>query len=69
MHGSGLARCGLGDARQTRRPFEPVRNGEKPDRLASVLDIVVRELARTWKRQRRTRGPSSRSGVVLEANE
>ena len=67
MHGFSTARCALGDARQTRRPFEAVRNGAEPDRLGAVLDMAVRDLARTWSRQRRTRGPSSRSGAVLKA--
>jgi hypothetical protein len=67
MHGSGIARCALGDARQTRQPFEAVRNREKPDRLGAVLDMAVRDLARTWTQQRRTRGPSFGSGAALEA--
>jgi hypothetical protein len=67
MHGSGIARCALGDARQTRRPLEAVRNGAEPDRLGAVLDMAVRELARAWTQQGRTRGPSSRSGAVLKA--
>src|SRR5947208_16569243 len=65
MHGSGIARRALGDARQTRRPVEAVRNAAEPDRLGAVLDMAVRELARTWSQQRPTRGPSFRSAAVL----
>jgi len=67
MHGSRVARFALGDARQARRPFEAVRNGAEPDRLGAVLDLAVRDLARIWTQQRRTRGPSARSAAVLKA--
>src|SRR5437016_11368600 len=51
MHGSGIARCASGDAPQTCRPFEAVRNGAEPDRSGAVLDLAVRDLARTWSNQ------------------
>ena len=51
MHGSRIARCALGDARQTCRPFEAVRNREQAGRVGAVLDMVVRDRARTWTQQ------------------
>ena len=67
MHGFSIARRALGDERQTRRPVEAVRNGAEPDRSGAVLDLAVRDLARIWTQQRRTRGPSARSAAVLKA--
>jgi hypothetical protein len=55
MHGSGIARCAFGDARQTRRAFEAVRNGEKPDVRArsrtTTMDAAEAD-ARTELRER-----------------
>src|SRR5437764_1049596 len=63
---SGKARRGLGAARQTGRPPEAVGNGAKPDRSDAVLALVVGDLARISRKQRRKRGPSSRNGGVLQ---
>ena len=66
MRRSGKARRGLGAARQTGRPPEAVGSGLQPDRSDAVLALVVGDLARIWRKQRRKRGPSSRNGGVLQ---
>jgi hypothetical protein len=40
--------------------------GPQPDRAGAVLALVVGDLARTWRKQRRERGSSARNGAVLE---
>ena len=56
MRRSGIARRGLGAARQTGRPLEAVGNGAQPDLLDAVLALVVGDLARSWTGRRWTRG-------------
>ena len=65
MHGSGIAHRALQAACEPGRS-EAVGNGRQPDRLGEVLVLVVGDLARTWRKQRRERGSSSRNGAVLE---
>ena len=67
VQGSVIARRALQGARETGRPLDAVGNGAEPDRLGAVLDMAVRDLARIWTQQRRTRGPSARSAAVLKA--
>jgi hypothetical protein len=66
VHESGSAGRALGDARGISRPLEALGNGEEPDRLGTVLALVVGELARPWTKQKRKREPSSRRGAALQ---
>ena len=68
MRRSGIARRGLA-ARQTGRPLEAVGNGRKPDLLDAVLALVAGDLARSWTRRIRTRGPSSANAAEAPTNE
>ena len=66
VYRSGIARRGLGAARQIGRPLEAVGNGAKPDRLDAVLALVVGDLARSWTKRSRTRGPSSPNAAEVK---
>jgi len=66
VHRSGIARSAFQGPRETGRPLEAVGTGAEPDRLEAVVALVVGELARSWTRQRRKPGPSSRNGAVLQ---
>ena len=65
MHGSEIAHRALQASCEPGRP-EAVGNGPQPDRLGEVLALVAGDLARTWRKQRRKRGPISRNGAVLQ---
>jgi hypothetical protein len=66
MPRSGIARRASRGARETGRPPESVGSGAEPDRSSAVLALVVGDLARTWTKQRRKRGPNSLNGAVLQ---
>jgi hypothetical protein len=68
MQGSGIARRGLQGAFGTGRPPSAVGIGEDPDRSGAVLALVVQDLARAWRKQRRKRGPTltTQASVVLQ---
>jgi hypothetical protein len=66
VHRSGIPRRAFQVARETSRSVEAVGNGPQPDRAGAVLALVVGDLARTWRKQRRERGSSARNGAVLE---
>jgi hypothetical protein len=57
MQGSRIARRGLQGAFGTGRPREAVGIGADADRSGAVIARVVHDLARTWTKQRRKRGP------------
>jgi hypothetical protein len=65
VHGSEIAHRASQASREPGRA-EAVGNGPQPDRQGDVLVLVVGDLARTWRKQRRKRGPSSRNGAVLQ---
>ena len=65
MHGSEIAHRALQASCGPGRP-EAVGNGSQPDRSGEVLVLVVGDLARTWRKQRRKRGSSSPNGAVLQ---
>ena len=58
MQGSRVARRALHGAFHTGRPRERVGTGADADRASAVLALVVRDLARTWTKQRRTKEPT-----------
>src|SRR2546423_15673049 len=66
VHRSGIPLRAFQGARETGRSLDAVGNGGQPDRPGAVLALVAGDLARTWRKQRRKRGPSSRSGAVLQ---
>jgi hypothetical protein len=66
VHGSGIAHRALQDAHETGRPLEAVGKGAEPDTLGAVLALVVGDLARTWTKQKRKRGPTLPNGAVLQ---
>jgi hypothetical protein len=55
VQGSGIATRGLQAAGQPVRPLEAVDNRAVPDRLGTVLALVVGDLTRSWRQQTRTR--------------
>ena len=65
MHESEIAHR-ASQASCDRGRLEAVGNGPRPDRLGKVLVLVVGDLARTFRKQRRRRGASSRNGAVLQ---
>src|SRR6476660_4356317 len=65
VHRSGIAHRAWQAAREPGWP-EAVGHGLQPDRSGAVLALVAGDLARTWRKQRRNRGPSSRNGAVLQ---
>jgi hypothetical protein len=61
MHRSRVVSRGLHGAFDTGRPSEPVGIGVDADRSGAVIALVVRDLARTWTKQKRKRGPALRT--------
>jgi hypothetical protein len=68
VHGSEIAHRALQASCEPVRP-EAVGNWTKPDRLDAVLALVVGDLARSWTRRIRTRGPSSASAAEAPTSE
>lgn len=64
VHRSGIASGALGGACETSRGRETARKRVRPGRSDAVLSMIVGDLARTWTKRRRARGPSLRSGVA-----
>jgi hypothetical protein len=68
MQGSRIARRGFQGAFSKRQPPGAVGIGADADRSGAVLALVVHDLARTWTKQRRKRGPklTTQARAVLQ---
>lgn len=72
MQGSRVARRPLQGTLGRSRAPEAVSVGADADRLGVVLGLLVRDLARPWRQQRRRRGPrltTPASAVLQRASE
>ena len=72
MQGSRVAHRGLRGTLDSGRPREAGGIGADADPSGPVLAVVVRDLARTWTKQRRKRGPmlgTPASAVLQPASE